>query len=460
MKRFAFIIVLAILSAGMQAEKKDYPTQMVNGQLCYVYKAEKSIGLYRISVNFGCTQEEILEFNPELRTRGLQLDETLYIPVRDEAQEVQRAGDIPTGDSPAGISATLDAPSGGQSPVGSPAAVNENENEDENEDENKKEDNKIRIGLLMPLFAHEANRQPSIEKFTDFYEGVLIATYELHRKGVPVELDVFDVEKGNTIIENLIHQGKLSHLNAILGPAYPSQVNALANYVEAKHIPTLIPLTDKISQIGSNPYLIQFNVSAEDEAKLLVDTLAADTMVNVVLVDARESDIPESIRLIRAAIRERGIRYTMTSVKEILSDSLQKALLPDKVNVILLNSERYSNISVLIPKIEQAQIGNRIELISQYAWPREKISVPQIYLTEFGTPDSVATAHYDALYERYFRHEHNTSNPRFDLLGYDLMHALVARLKERNYTGLQSTLKWRRIPGGGVKNTELVVVRE
>ena len=52
----------------------------VNGEEVYRYQVEKSIGLYRIGVNFNVAQSEIIRLNPQLRQRGLHYAEIILIP--------------------------------------------------------------------------------------------------------------------------------------------------------------------------------------------------------------------------------------------------------------------------------------------------------------------------------------------------------------------------------------------
>ena len=68
MKRFLLICSL-VLTQWMLVTAQEllpYPIDTINGQAVYRYEVEKSIGLYRISVNFSVSQEDIIRWNPEL----------------------------------------------------------------------------------------------------------------------------------------------------------------------------------------------------------------------------------------------------------------------------------------------------------------------------------------------------------------------------------------------------------
>ena len=96
MRRVIFFIVLLCLcwSGAVYAELLPYPTDTINGQAVYRYRVPRSIGLYRVSVTFGVSQEEIIKWNPQLRERGLHYDETILVPVRDQESGVgsQKSG--------------------------------------------------------------------------------------------------------------------------------------------------------------------------------------------------------------------------------------------------------------------------------------------------------------------------------------------------------------------------------
>ena len=83
---------LLLAAIGLQAQDVlPYPTDTIDGKVYYRYTVEKSIGLYRISKNFGVTQEAILEANPELKSRGLRYEEVIRIPTNLPATKKEAA---------------------------------------------------------------------------------------------------------------------------------------------------------------------------------------------------------------------------------------------------------------------------------------------------------------------------------------------------------------------------------
>ena len=82
MKKY-FSILIILCTVGIHAQELlPYPLDTINGEEFYRYEIERSIGLYRISVNFGVPQSEIIRYNPQIQEYGIRYGETLSIPTK------------------------------------------------------------------------------------------------------------------------------------------------------------------------------------------------------------------------------------------------------------------------------------------------------------------------------------------------------------------------------------------
>ena len=299
-----------------------------------------------------------------------------------------------------------------------------------------------------------------MDRFVDFYEGVLLAIRELQTDTTRFILDVYDTEKSDLRVRQLIDSGRLEGVDAVLGLAYPMQLMQVGEWAKEKQVPVLAPFIDHIEGIETNPYILQFNPSSQQEAQAMAEWLSEHReKVNCVLIDAKEADIPQSIRLLHREIIVRDIPTTTTSIRNILNDSLGTALRNDVENILIFNTEKYSNIQVLIPRIQKVAGERSITLYSKYSWSKENIPLPQIFTSVF-KQQIINDAVYEEDFQRYFGHEHTTDTPRFDLLGYDLMKELVAYLQGTEYHGLLSDIRFEHISAaGGLVNTNIEIQR-
>lgn len=449
MKHIRRIAVLLLAMSSVliaNAELLPYPTDTVDGQVVYRYRVPRSIGLYRVSVTFGVPQDDIIRWNPQLRERGLHYDEVILVPVKAEDLTVSS---IQTAVSDSVIAEKVQTDT---------VAVESILVADSIPADSGKV---MKIALLLPLQAELKQRDANVDRFVDFYEGCLLALNDLQETG-KFELFVYDTGKGDQVIKSLIADSVLHGVDAIIGPAYPAQVAPVAQLALIDSIPTLIPFTDKVQGIQQNPFLYQFNPDVKGEAKALASYLEArKDSVNCVFVDAKEADIPYSIREFRQEIRNREMSNTRISVHDILNDSIGRALKDSMENIVVFNSEKFTNIQFLLSYVMRGKGDKQVTLYSRYSWQKEPIIMPQIYTSVFVTPEDSAIVRYEAAYFRYFRHEHAGDQPRFDLLGYDVTRELVALLTGTEYAGLQSKIRFEPVAeGGGFVNQQVEVIRK
>lgn len=265
---FAFICVLfSTLGAWAQM---PYPIDTIHGQAVYHYPVQKGEGLYRISVNFGVSQEELVQWNPILQHEGLKLGQTILVPVRHAAAAPATPAASATQEKPAVVApaAVTEIPT---------APLYEEErafggDEDEFFEQSPMQADvlPIRLAFLLPFCADRIDREANMDKFLVFYEGALLAIYDAQAAGQYMEIYVFDTGKGDMKVQQLLSNNALHTMDMIIGPAYPSQVSILSPFVKEKHIPCLVPFTNKVPDVYTNPYLWQFNPTVETGKRAII----------------------------------------------------------------------------------------------------------------------------------------------------------------------------------------------
>ncbi len=495
MMKKIFICALLLVSGISLAENPnlDYSTDTIEGIVLYRYPVEKSIGLYRVSVNFAVPQSMIIEWNPFLKERGLQFGDTLYIPtgrpivngttetiIAEETKKTTKETAEET------IEETIEETT---------EEVTEKATEEVNEEvtekalnkrknRSKKEANDLvvpmdsiivsdsltapldstasfKLALLLPLQAESGQRNETMDRFLDFYEGCLIALKDRQDSTQRVDLFVYDTKKDTTDIVRLM-QNELLSMNAIIGPAYPQQVALIDTFVKNHQIPTMIPFTNEVDSLENNPYLYLFNTTAQMDADTFLNYLEQrGELTNCVLVEAKDEDIHKDILYLRNQIKERALPYTETTLHEILVDSVFMNLMPEIENIVIFNSTKFTNVQILLPHLINGKADCRVSLFSQFGWQKERIVMPQIYTTIFATDSVPALAQYETTYSTYFGHQHASLIPRYDLLGYDITRQFLDRLFGNDPTpGLQSDIRFTQAGDGGFVNTHIMLMHK
>ena len=428
----------------MQAENPllPYPTDTIDGRIYYRYTVERSIGLYRISVNFGVSQEEILKTNPHLQHQGLRFGEEILIPTQQTvSQKKEHRNRL--------VFAADNKPKKTNQPKQKKILIQKDISLDSLQLVDTlshdavladslliNDSTVIRLAFLLPLQADAIKRDRNMDRFYDFYAGALIAIYEAQAKGQLLEVFTYDIGKTANRIKELLQQDTvLRHVDAIVGPAYSQQVEMVMDSLQHDSIWLVIPFLSRVEGINNNPYAMKFNPSELIEADTVARYLAQrKDSIQCILIEAKEGEvIPSGIKALQQSLQAYQVPTTTISLKALLSDSIEGSFSTELENLVLFNTERFVNLQTVMPHLLKACGTYRITLFSHYSWQNEKIILPQLYTSVFA-PSPVIPESYNQLFEQYFNHELSSYQPRYDLLGYDLTSQLLDMLQQHKHT--------------------------
>ena len=454
-------LLCSVVSVLHAEELLNYPLDTINGEEVYKYEVERGIGLYRIGVNFNVAQSEIIRLNPQLRERGLHYAETLYIPtgrpvvIESEPRVVETIVTETVVVEPE-IAPNQEVP---QATAVVPDTVVAQDTVVVPEDTIVPDMRRvIELALMLPFESQQTKRSGNAERMLEFYQGALLALHNLQNDSTLYRLRVYDTERSERRVKALCDSTELDSVKGVLGLIYPIQIERMAEWCEIHQVPLLLPFSDDID-LTTHTQVMQFNSTDTQEADSLCQwMLAQDSISHFVVIEVREADLSSSIRILRKQMKANGLRYSGLALRDLMIDSCAYALDSSKENIIVLHSDRFQNIRMLLPHLSRLQAeGYKIRLVSQYSWQKENIGLPQVYTSMFKS-DGDREA-YDALWSESFVGSHVSETPRYDLLGYDLMQALVGWLNgEQERQGLQSDIRWTQINNGGYQNACVKVV--
>ena len=448
------IIIYALCSLFFVPTKAqevlNYPLDTINGEEVYKYQVEKSIGLYRIGVNFNVSQGDIIRLNPQLRERGLHFAETLLIPTGRKIEEkIQNTPIIPIIPNTPIDTIVRDTviPEVQDTVIPQDTVVVEPDTR-----------RVIELALMLPFESQQTKRSGNAERMLEFYQGALLALHDRQNDSTLYRLRVYDSERSERRVQALCDSTELDSVRAILGLVYPIQIERMSSWCAAHQVPLFVPFSDDID-LATHPFVMQFNANARQEADSLCAWLEARKEdLHIVTTEVKDSELAAPIRTLRKQLKARDIAHKSVPLHDLLNDSAAHALDIEKENIIILHSDRYQQVRMILPHlITLRNAGYKIRLVSQYAWQKEHIELPQLYTSMF-TQNEGREA-YDALWQASYKNEHVSLSPRYDLLGYDLMQALIAWLEgNQEYKGLQSTIEWKQMQQGGYQNACVGVI--
>ena len=443
-------------SIATAQELLNYPLDTVNGEEVYRYQVERSIGLYRIGVNFNVPQSEIIRLNPQLRERGLHFDEIILLPtgrkveakkvVVEEVKETIVPTDtvVPVNRDTVIPADTMAVPTDTVVPTDTIMVPDGRR--------------VIEFALMLPFESQQTKRSGNAERMMEFYEGALLALRELQDDSILYRLRVYDTERSERKVQELCDSTELDSVKAILGLVYPIQITRMVAWCEEHQVPLFLPFSDDVN-LKNHPQIHQFNSPDADEVEALVRWIANREDRHCVLVDTKEADISPSMRLLRKKLKAQEIPYSTLALRDLLNDSVGYAVDSFQENIFILHSDRYQHVRMALPHIAKIHVMKL--LVSQYAWQKEHINMHQVYTSKFVTDTDLTD--YDRLWEETYTNTHVSDMPRYDLLGYDLMREIIHIVlqKEDTKQPLQSPIVWESTgEQDGWQNTYIQIIEK
>ena len=462
--KFKVLLLCSLFVVGAKAQELlDYPLDTINGEEVYRYEVERSIGLYRVGMKFNVAQAELVRMNPQLRERGLHYGEILLIPTGRNVEKRSETANAVGSETVAPVvrdtvipevrdTVVVDYRHSMVATVDSIVAAFR----DSLRPADTLPRTVVELALMLPFESQQTKRGANAERMMEFYQGALLALHDLRNDSTLYRLRVYDTERSERRVNALCDSTELDSVRGILGLVYPIQIERMAAWCEVHQVPLLLPFSDD-AELTEYHQLLQFNSNDQQETDSLCRWIASRE-VHCAAVEV--SDLSDFTRTMRKQLREHQIPYSALSLRDLMNDSAAYALDSAKENIILLHSDRYQHIRMLLPHLQKLQQdGFRIRIISQYNWQKEEISLPQVFTSVF-TAEGDREA-YDANWSQYYTGGHTSEIPRYDLLGYDLMRALVGWLQgEKESSGLQSSIRWQQIENGGYQNAAVKVVEK
>lgn len=338
----------------------------------------------------------------------------------------------------------------------------------------------IRIAFLLPFMLSQDKKDANIDRFLDFYAGALIAIKQAKEKGISFEIHTFDTEKSEEKIAEILSNSELKTMDLIIGPAFTNLVSLVADFAKENKINTLIPFTSKISDIGTNPYLFQFNPGADAELIFATDLfLKKHKNTNLIFAElpgiSSMDDGKTWAEKLKRNLKSVNRAYSTAELTNTETMNLSSIVRPDAKNIIIFNTDKYAYVSPYIKPIKNLAKDCEIVVFEQYSWRNQTEKFPKtICLSPFITnikEDKLSS--FNLEFSHYFGSSISTESPRFDLLGYDLtsyFSALINKFGKKyaskigpfNYNeGIQSKLTFEQTSNeSGFVNQQIYLTEE
>lgn len=330
----------------------------------------------------------------------------------------------------------------------------------------------IKVGVMLPL--HNVNGDG--RRMVEYYRGILMACDSLRRLGISADVYAWNLAEDSTV-QSVLNDPNAAQCDLIFGPLYSKQVPELSKFVKKHDIKMVIPFSIDAPDVQTNGNIFQI-YQAPDELMMPTVRRFCEWFkdYHTVIVDCGDNMSTKGpfTASLRKMLDERGMTYSITSLKTSSDESFRKAFDVNKKNVVVLNTARspelnatfgrLSTVSTENPDIHIAMFGYTEWLMyTQYQlenFYKYNVYVPSAFFTNLS---SAATERLQLKYRWNFHQDMMQSLPRFALTGFDHAYFFLQGLHKYGkdfdgaagrfgYPPVQTPLKFEHFNKGGYQN--------
>ena len=265
----------------------------------------------------------------------------------------------------------------------------------------------------------------------DFYSGALMAIDSAKTLGMNINVRIFDSEenRSSSNVANLIKNNNLNTADAVIGPFYQQHIEKAAALLLKDSIPVISPLSKETGVSYLNIY--QAMPSTEHTKSALLNYMLSKRGNVIVISDPKKQTnrdfITKNYPQIRfAEVAENG---------GIAVESLKKMLVLDRMNYIILDSERTGMIlsatNMLLGEMSTYKIQLAI-LEPNETLNFEEISMKRLTILKMLYPSLIRenTSSAAAVFEANYKKKNNVFPSNYATRGFDITFDTMLRLSQ------------------------------
>ncbi len=330
------------------------------------YQVKPKETFYSLGKTFHITEEELTELNPAL-SEGLKEGMVLKVPsgylapapIIAQSQPTEKTAGSPT-ENTSGIKILEKVKS--ETVSANPEVVELSKKRGLNE--------RKKIVLLLPFnlakmqndTVSSANRIKN-DKFLnmtlDFYSGAMMAIDSAKVLKLPIDISIYDSQetKNTSNVSGLMAQNKLQDADAVIGPFYQSNAEALANSLRLYNVPVISPLSKDSANPIDNLYQ---SIPSNDVVKnAMFDYMRSKNGNIVAVVDRKKESIINYIKQ-----NQKGVAFaSLTETGGLDVSSLKSLLFPGKMNYVVMETANTAMVKATIRALIDAQRTCQVQLV-------------------------------------------------------------------------------------------------
>lgn len=414
------------------------------------YTVKPKEGFYRMEVMFGLTEEEIKTLNPHIKD-GLKEGMVIKIP------------NVTSSENP--TSETLFVPS---------RRVNLEYNLSNFKPKNVVlflpfQLDKIQLDSIK-LNENQLASNATMRLAVDFYAGALLAVDFAKKRGVSVNLNVFDSQEMEGGVQALFRRKNLQNVDIVIGPLRQALVERTASELTSQNIPVISPLSNRQGKMYSN-FIQSIPQSRDLENRMLNYLKSNHNGQNVILItdNALKQQRLQEVFPGLIVIKPREGNFFRT--EDISSKTNSEA-----ENWVILESSNVTLVSSAVGILNSVRRSKHVRLFTldkNDAFDFREVSNIHLSNLEFTYPSWNKVYNYNEsiAFVLAYKEKYGILPNRFAVRGFDITYDALLRLAsadnildanekiEGETAYVENKFRYERVPSGGYINTAVYILK-
>lgn len=265
----------------------------------------------------------------------------------------------------------------------------------------------------------------------DFYSGVMMAVDSAKVLGLNLDVKIFDSQEsknGSTVL-NTIQKNNFTDVDAVIGPFYQTNVEKVAKELETLKIPVISPLSKEDGLSFSN--LFQSTPQSDDIKNAMFQYMRSKNGNIIAAIDPKKVSVKQYIQSFQTDVKIIG-----TSEKgNFVTDSIKKHFVKDKMNYVVLASEKTGNVLSITTILKGLQKLYQVQLV--ILEPNETLDFEEIPLSRLTDlklmyPSVTRSNESDSAkqFEQSYKKKNKVNPNQYATRGFDITFDTMIRLSQ------------------------------
>lgn len=292
----------------------------------------------------------------------------------------------------------------------------------------------IRAAVMLP-FSKSSSRNDEQSRMVEFYEGFLMAVDSLKHQGISLDIYTYDTKGTAAGLQSVLSQNNLKGMDIIFGPVNQEEIPVLAEFAKKNKVRLVIPFSPKVNQVFNNPYVYQVNTPQSYlYSEVYEHYIRKFGKTNVVFVDdgSQAADKLDFIKGMKTELKDKGVPFKQIQLGVELDPVRVIAAMDTlKENIFIPISGKSSTLTKVLPHLTQVRREHPNFNMHLFGYP-EWQTYTQDFLASFYELDTYfyssfytnnlfpAAISFTQSYRRWFSKDMANTFPKYGMLGFDI----------------------------------------